>query len=165
MKKIILLFTLLSAILLFSFSEKSNIEVVKYPWLENNFALKNDTTYVYNFWATWCMPCVAELPAFEKINKRYQSKKVKVVLVSLDYVKKLNEVLIPFVKKKNIQSKVVLLNEPDGNTFIDKIDSNWSGALPATLIINNNTSFRFFDEKEFNFDSIDSIIKISFQKK
>lgn len=165
MKKIILLFTILSSILLFSFSKKSTIEVVKYPWFEKNFALKNDTTYVYNFWATWCMPCVAELPAFEKINKRYQSKKVKVVLVSLDYVKKLNEVLIPFVKKKNIQSKVVLLNEPDGNTFIDKIDSNWSGALPATLIINNNTSFRFFDEKEFNFDSIDSIIKISFQKK
>ena len=41
--------------------------------------------YLIDFWATWCKPCIKELPAFEELNARYQDKGLKVVLVSLDF--------------------------------------------------------------------------------
>ncbi len=134
-------------------------------WLDSVLKIQNDTTYVINFWATWCIPCVAELPEFEKIHKKYIGRKVNVILVSLDYVKKLDETVIPFAEKKKINSHIVLFNEPNANAWIDKVDSTWSGALPATLIVNKNTSFRTFLEKELNFETLDSIIEISLPNK
>lgn len=153
------------AFICFAFlSAKKKIAPVKMKWLDSVLKIQNDTTYVINFWATWCIPCVAELPEFEKIHKKYIDHKVNVILVSLDYVKKLDETVIPFAEKKKISSNIVLFNEPNANAWIDKVDSTWSGALPATLIVNKNTSFRTFLEKELNFETLDSIIEISLSK-
>lgn len=147
-------------ILCYSFSAvEKKVAIVKMPWLDSMLHMQNDTTYVINFWATWCIPCVAELPSFDSLQKAYRNNKVKVILISLDYVKKREETVIPFLIKKGIQSEVVLLNEPNANAWINKVDPDWSGALPATLLVNNNTSFRHFLEKELNFEILDSILK------
>lgn len=97
------------------------------------FALKNDTTYVINFWATWCKPCVKELPHFEQLTEKYKDSKVKVVLVSLDFPKQLESKLVPFVKKHELKSTVVTLLDGKYNDWIDKVSEEWSGAIPATL--------------------------------
>ncbi|MCG8328065.1 MAG: TlpA family protein disulfide reductase [Chitinophagales bacterium] len=97
------------------------------------FALKNDTTYVINFWATWCQPCVKELPHFEQLTEKYKDSKVKVVLVSLDFPKQLESKLVPFVKKHELKSTVVTLLDGKYNDWIDKVSKEWSGAIPATL--------------------------------
>lgn len=115
---------------------------------------KNDgKTYVINFWATWCAPCVKELPAFEKINKEYATKNVTVVLVSLDFPKQVAKRLIPFINKKKLQSKVVLLNDINENFWIKAIDSSWSGAIPATIIYNGKD--RKFYEQSFDYDQLE----------
>ena len=102
----------------------------------------NDTTYVVNFWATWCKPCIKELPAFEKLNADYATQKVKVLLVSLDFPEKLESQVIPFIEKQNIKSEVVLLDDADANSWIPKVSPEWSGAIPATLIYKKgNTNF------------------------
>ncbi|MGB1283784.1 MAG: TlpA disulfide reductase family protein, partial [Polaribacter sp.] len=88
--------------------------------------------YVVNFWATWCAPCVKELPYFEKLKEVYQDKNVEVLLVSLDFPKQIEERLIPFINKKKLKSKVVLLNDSNEDIWIKAIDSTWSGAIPAT---------------------------------
>ena len=112
----------------------------------------NDTTYVINFWATWCKPCIKELPAFEKLNDEYSSKKVKVILASLDFPKQLNSHLIPFIEKYQIRSEVVFLNDPDANSWIPKVDTTWTGAIPATIIYNSKN--RKFYERTFSFDEL-----------
>jgi len=115
---------------------------------------KNDgKTYVINFWATWCAPCVKELPAFEKINKEYATKNVTVVLVSLDFPKQVAKRLIPFINKKKLQSRVVLLNDINENFWIKAIDSSWSGAIPATIIYNGKD--RKFYEQSFDYDQLE----------
>ena len=115
---------------------------------------KNDgKTYVINFWATWCAPCVKELPAFEKINKEYATKNVTVILVSLDFPKQVAKRLIPFINKKKLQSKVVLLNDINENFWIKAIDSSWSGAIPATIIYNGKD--RKFYEQSFDYDQLE----------
>lgn len=98
---------------------------------------EDDLTYVVNFWATWCKPCVKELPAFEELNTTYKDKKVKVVLASLDFPEKLESHVIPFVAKRNLQSEVVLLDDSDANYWIPAVSKEWSGAIPATLIVKN----------------------------
>ena len=102
--------------------------------LEPIFQKQNDTTYVINFWATWCKPCVKELPYFENVNANPSEEKIKVILVSIDFPEKLESHVMPFVKKNNIQSEVILLADDDANTWIPKVDSTWSGAIPATVI-------------------------------
>ena len=115
---------------------------------------KNDgKTYVINFWATWCAPCVKELPAFEKINKEYATKNVTVILVSLDFPKQVAKRLIPFINKKKLQSRVVLLNDINENFWIKAIDSTWSGAIPATIIYNGKD--RKFYEQSFDYDQLE----------
>ena len=120
----------------------------------NTFLTKdNDSIYVVNFWATWCKPCIKELPAFEKLNTEYSDQKVKVILVSLDFPKKVGTQVIPFMEKNNIQSQVLLLDDTDANSWIPKISKKWSGAIPATLIYSN--SARLFYEQSFTFEELE----------
>lgn len=113
---------------------------------------KNDTTYVINFWATWCKPCVKELPAFEKINEQYAGQKVKVVLASLDFPDRIEKQVIPFLKKHDLQSEVVLLDDPDANSWIPRVSQEWSGAIPATIIYNQQE--RKFYEGSFTYEEL-----------
>ncbi|MDP2237440.1 MAG: TlpA disulfide reductase family protein [Bacteroidales bacterium] len=122
------------------------------PWLKK----QNDTTYVINFWATWCAPCVKELPDFEKINKKYESQKFKMLLVSLDFLRDKEKRLIPFLEKNQLRAEVTLLHAPNANVWIDIVDKSWSGAIPATLIYKNNR--KVFHEGGYTFDELDQII-------
>jgi thiol-disulfide isomerase/thioredoxin len=107
---------------------------------------RNDAAvYVINFWATWCGPCIKELPYFEKLHQ--ENKKVKVILVSLDSKNDIERKLIPFIQKKKISAQVVSLSDKDYNTWLNKIDKNRSGSIPATLIINGTE--KPFLEHEF----------------
>jgi thiol-disulfide isomerase/thioredoxin len=133
-----------------------SVKAYDYAGLEYFLTQKNDTTYVVNFWATWCVPCVEELPNFEKINANYKENKVKVVLVSLDMVKMIEGKLLPFIKNKQIKSEVLLLRDPDADSWIPKVDSTWSGAIPATVIYNADN--RKFYEKSFTYDELEKEI-------
>ena len=152
LKKIVLLLLLPFAAL------AQQVEVVKFSYLDSLMKNNSDTTYVINFWATWCRPCVQELPSFEALTAKAINKKVKVILVSMDFKSQLNLRLIPFVKEKRLKSRVVLLNEPDYNSWIDKVDKSWSGGIPATLVINNSTKQHEFYEKEFTDEELDKVL-------
>lgn len=107
----------------------------------------NDTTYVVNFWATWCKPCVEELPHFEQLYQEYKDKKVRLILVSLDFEKQLKTSLLPFIKENKLQGEVVVLQQKGMDIWIDKINPTWSGSIPATIIYNKNK--KAFFEKMF----------------
>ena len=126
--------------------ENDLIEVYNYEQLENYLQSGQNQTYVVNFWATWCKPCIKELPYFEEIQVKYQGD-IKVILVSLDFPSKLESQLIPFVADKNVQSQVILLDDPHENEWIPKVDTTWSGAIPATLIMKGDK--RIFYERSF----------------
>jgi thiol-disulfide isomerase/thioredoxin len=121
------------------------VEVVKFDRLQNIIDSKTDQIQVINFWATWCAPCVKELPLFEKLNA--DKNDVKVTLINLDFADKEKKVE-SFLVKKKMKTEVLLLDEIDYNTWIDKVDQSWGGAIPATLIINPKNGKRKFIERE-----------------
>ncbi|MGY3792800.1 TlpA family protein disulfide reductase [uncultured Aquimarina sp.] len=140
------------------FSDKGvEIPVYDFENFEHLLNIDDGKTRVINFWATWCKPCVAELPYFELINSRYPNKEVEVILVSLDLPNHVESKLIPFVKKQRIQSKIVLLDDPDANNWIPKVNENWSGSIPATIIYKGNTSN--FYERSFTYDELERELK------
>lgn len=132
------------------------LEVYDFNGLEKFLSTTDDKTYVVNFWATWCAPCVKELPYFEKLNATY-SDQLEVILVSLDFPGKYETKLKPYIKEKNLQSKVIALNDVDSNSWIPKIDESWTGAIPATIIFNKTK--RQFYEQSFTYEELENEIK------
>jgi thiol-disulfide isomerase/thioredoxin len=121
--------------------------VIKLSELKAMILEPSEKLKVVNFWATWCAPCIKELPYFEKLNE--ERADVEVILVSLDLDLDPNpEKVNKFVSRRGIKSKVLLLDERDPDSWIDQIDQTWSGALPATLIVNSKTGQRKFIGKE-----------------
>lgn len=126
--------------------------------LEQRMDKGKDTTYVVNFWATWCGPCVEELPYFERLNSAYKKQPIKVILMSLDFKSKLQKEVIPFVKKYKLAAEVYVVNEANQQMFIEKVNSKWSGAIPATWFVNKMKKVNSFYEKEFTYDDLNNTL-------
>jgi thiol-disulfide isomerase/thioredoxin len=149
---------LILLIMVLGFSAVSQqAETIKLNQLQEIMRSKSDHIQVINFWATWCAPCIKELPLFEKLGQ--ERSDVKVTLVSMDLDLDPNpEKVHKFVARKKLQSKVLILDERDPNYYINQIDKNWSGALPATIIINGKTGQRKFVEKELHDGDLEKLI-------
>jgi thiol-disulfide isomerase/thioredoxin len=152
MKKLTLLFAIFFAQETFG----QTARVIKFDELEKIIHSGSDQVQVINFWATWCGPCVKELPVFEKLSAEKKTN-VKVTLINLDFADKLDKVN-SFISRKNLKSTVLLLDEIDYNAWIDKVDESWGGAIPATLVINPKTGQRKFVEKELSDGELENLI-------
>ena len=124
------------------------IEKIGVPELEKILASPEDVLHVVNFWATWCPPCITELPYFEKLSKEYQDKEVKFILISLDFPSQIESRLIPFLKTNKITADVRVMTNIDYNSWIEKVDSSWQGNIPVTLFFNNAGKIKYFHPSE-----------------
>jgi thiol-disulfide isomerase/thioredoxin len=150
-KILIVLFSLIAQI---TFCQTA--EIVKFDVLKDLIEKPSGEIQVINFWATWCAPCVKELPYFEIVDSTKSD--ISVTLINLDFADKLDKVNA-FIARKAIKSKVLLLDEIDYNMWIDKVDKSWSGAIPATLIINPSNGKRKFIEASLEEGDLEKLIK------
>jgi len=125
--------------------------------LEKQLKLENDTVYIFNFWATWCKPCIEELPEFKSAQQQWEGKPVRFVFVSLDFMSKRESTLIPFVANSIPWATVVQLDAGNPNDWIPQVAETWSGAIPATLIW--SAKGRFFFEESLYAPRINAIIQ------
>jgi thiol-disulfide isomerase/thioredoxin len=91
---------------------------------------------VLNFWATWCQPCVEEIPLFIKLQQ--QHPEIDVVGVSMDELDHEPQVQI-FARKHGMNYRVALREGDDFEKMVNSIDPQWIGALPATFVFKNGT--------------------------
>jgi len=113
---------------------------------------------VINFWATWCAPCLKELPLFEKLKTDRPDVRIRLVSMDMDLDPNPEKVR-RFVTRKKLTSEIIILDERNPNKWIDQVDKRWSGALPATLIINNQNGKRVFVERELQAGELEKMIK------
>ena len=156
-----LLFISLLFIFSCNYSSNDSIEIVDFDGLYSKIDLSTDKTYVINFWATWCAPCVKELPYFEEVNKQSKDINTEVILVSLDFPSQIESKLKPYLKRNKIKSKIILLDDSKMNTWVPKVSQDWDGGIPATLIV-NSSNYNFYSKpfkKEELFTEINKVIK------
>lgn len=134
--------------------EGISLKIYDFHNLEPLFNKNCEDIHVINFWATWCKPCVKELPYFERLHSE---QNIPVTLISLDMPNLIESKLIPFIKKENLQSNVIVLDDPDANAWIPKISEDWSGAIPATIIIKGKQ--KKFYEQSFTYETLTEAIK------
>ena len=87
-----------------------------------------------NVWATWCGPCVQELPEFIKIDRMYRERDFEFITISLDQPDKKAKVL-ERLKKLEAANNNYIFTGSDKYALIEKIDPKWQGALPYTLLV------------------------------
>ncbi len=109
---------------------------------------KSEKPLVINFWATFCRPCVEEIPYFLQTIKAKYKGEVELVLVSLDLPDYYPKRISSFVASNNFPAPIIWLNETDADYFCPRIDEKWSGAIPATLMVNNKKNYRKFYEQQ-----------------
>ncbi len=140
------IFTALLCAAIINNSSAQTITAYKAEDLMKRLSTNSDTFYVVNFWATWCGPCIKELPEFDKVADKFRGRNVKVLLVSLDFPDQYEKRIPKFINKKNLQHEVVWLNETKANEFIPKIDNRWQGSIPATLLYYKKNKYTKFFE-------------------
>ncbi len=133
-------------------AQDQEIQVVKFDALESILNSDSEKIQVINFWATWCAPCIKELPYFVKAGDEYENQ-IDLHLISLDYADQADKVSA-FASRKSLDGNVVILDEVDYNSWIDKVDPSWSGAIPATLFINPKTGERIFMERQMTYEDL-----------
>ena len=140
----------LFAVLIFLWASASYGQQIKKMTIGDleNYISKSEKPLVINFWATYCLPCIEEIPHFQSTIQVNFKNKIELILVSLDlpdyYPAKISSV----VSKKNFSAPIVWLNEADADYSCPRIDSSWSGAIPATLMVNNKKNYRRFYEQQ-----------------
>jgi thiol-disulfide isomerase/thioredoxin len=106
-----------------------------------------DQPLVISFWATWCGSCVEEIPYFiSTINEKYKTE-INLLLVSLDVKTYYPQKITAFAVKKKFTCPIIWLSESNADVFCPKISSQWSGAIPSTLMVNNKKQYRKFYEQ------------------
>lgn len=121
------------------------IQLVKIEDLKKIYNRPNDTTYVINFFATWCGPCMMEIPVLNQFQSDHSTEKIQLILVSLDNAKTMKK-LPPLIKKMKIQAPVFLLNESSDYSWLPYIDQRWQGSIPATMVVNSKKNIKAFFE-------------------
>lgn len=163
-------FYLIATLLLISVSVFSQeVRSVKITDVEKIIA-ESKTPLIINMWATWCVPCVEELPYFQQEVALHNASagpgdSIQLLLVSLDFKESFPEKIRKFMKKRNVTAEVVWLDETNADYFCPKIDAKWSGAIPATLFINNKTGYRNFIEEQISREKLKKEIMAILEKR
>lgn len=122
------------------------VEAITFDELEQRLAQSTDELLVCNFWATWCAPCVAEMPYFEQLQDAYASKGLKVLFVSLDNPAQRESRVTAFVRTRELRAECVLLEEQERtqDEWITALSPSWQGDIPATIFVSNKSGYREF---------------------
>ena len=98
--------------------------------------MKNDSgkLRLVNIWATWCGPCVIEIPELVNINRMYRGRAFEMITISADMPDKKADAL-KFLKNKQVSCNNFLFSSEDKTELVEAVDKDWQGGIPYTVIV------------------------------
>lgn len=118
---------------------------------------EKDKMVIINFWASWCAPCIEELPYFKKLKKELPS--VRVVLINVDFESEVEKKVNPFLAKGQYGSlESIRLKGIPADDWMPVVDPDWSGAIPATLILTGGKK-KLIEQKFENYNALKTAIQ------
>ncbi|HEY6977405.1 MAG TPA: TlpA disulfide reductase family protein [Chitinophagaceae bacterium] len=156
---------LLILIISIAFAHRGLAQQIRKAKIEDitGYIQKSDHPLIVTFWATWCKPCIEELPLLQQTARQNKSAKVELVMVSLDFPEAYPKDILDFVNKKNISATFFWLDETDADHFCPAIDKKWQGSIPATLFVNGKNNYRKFFEKKITPEESEGAAKTMLQ--
>ena len=139
-------------------ASQDELRIVTFSQIDSLISTHHEELHVVNFWATWCKPCVAELPYFRKASRQFEDEPVHFIFVSLDFDFQVESKLRPFLQKEPLPGKQWWLNEKKFGKMIDKVEENWSGAIPFTLFLKGSPEEKSFHEAEITQEQLIQMI-------
>lgn len=106
------------------------VDEASYPKL---VASQKGKVLLVNFWATWCVPCRAEMPQLVKMQERLKARGLTLITISADEPEQEAQA-VQFLRKNGVPAPSYLRKAKDDDKFINSIDPKWSGALPALVL-------------------------------
>jgi thiol-disulfide isomerase/thioredoxin len=134
------------------------VQKIKITDLEKTIR-ESKTPLIVNFWATFCVPCLEEIPYFQEAAKNHKAEGVRLILVSLDLQESYPVQIKNTIVKRKISAPVKWLDETNADYFCPKVDSSWSGGMPASLFVNNKSGYRKFFEEQLSRDRLQVVMK------
>lgn len=110
---------------------------------------------IFNFWATFCKPCIEEIPYFQELVKKYEAAGVRLVLVNLDAPEEYPARIQSFATRFKMTAPIAYLDESNADVFCPAVDEQWSGAIPASLFVNPKTGYRQFYEDQLSREELE----------
>lgn len=107
---------------------------------------------VVNFWATWCVPCVEEFPAFTKLDRTLDDRGVDVMFISTDFPNEKGKV-VDFLAEHGVTG-TSYLKTGNSTEFVNNFSEDWSGAVPATFIYDGEGTLVDFWEGKASFEEL-----------
>jgi thiol-disulfide isomerase/thioredoxin len=140
-------------------------EIQKWKLNDLTSAIQNaEVPTIFNFWATFCKPCIEEIPYFQELAKKYEKEGVKLILVTIDLPESYSKIK-RFAEKRKFTAAIVFLDETNADVFCPAVDEKWSGVIPASLFINNKTGYRKFFEDQLSKEKLEKEIKELVEKR
>ena len=114
---------------------------------------------MFNFWASWCKPCVKEFPDLIKLNQNYQDKGFVLILISLDFPDDVEGKVKPFLKSSNVNFPVYFGDFKNPDNVMNYFDPKWDGAIPATFIYDKNGFLKSYVIGDHDYNFYENLIK------
>ncbi|MEE4185808.1 MAG: TlpA disulfide reductase family protein [Gammaproteobacteria bacterium] len=103
--------------------------------LRNELDAARGNVVVLNFWATWCRPCLEEIPLLQDVADEFAADDFRLVSVSLDEAESMESQVIPFMQKWFPQFASYQSIEYQMDTMVSAVDPNWNEVLPTTYVL------------------------------
>ena len=139
---------------------QTTVELIDSTVFQKILDENHDNILVVNVWATWCVPCVKEMPDLNRLANEYKDKKVKIISISIDYADEIESKIIPFIQKHKINFPVYVNNFENDEKFINYLNLEWSGAIPATFIYDKKGNQKKFLSGKHSFTDFKEAVEL-----
>lgn len=131
-------------LLFIQFTFSQTVKTIDENGLDSLVKNRSGKVLVLNVWATWCEPCREEFPDLIKLSNELKDMNVEFIAISVDYPDEIESKINPFLDTMNVPFQVFVSDFPSQDSFINKFDKNWSGAVPATFIYDKKGKHQSF---------------------